>query len=269
MGVTSYLTWEGEILSETRAGVESDYLPDPLGSSSALLNSSQAKTDTFSWWPYGERRSHSGTSVTRFGYVGTLGYCTDVISARIYIRENILMSDFTSWQAVDMLWPRTFEYAYAGSNPTSYVDPSGKKPQVRKSVSSSANCTVKICSQYGFNNPIVTHEYVCSTTYGGHTCAGGMYPNGNRGKGTVANESAPCKDYTTGKWPIICDTRTVDCAYASGVCLCLKFLRANPPGYSVPYQSCWQFKYTVDDCLCDKLGLCDYPLANLGITNWL
>ena len=56
----SYLSVEGEILSETRNGVERDYLPDPLGSTAALLDSSQTKTDTYFYWPYGETRSHTG-----------------------------------------------------------------------------------------------------------------------------------------------------------------------------------------------------------------
>ena len=56
MGVMneSYLTVNGEILSETRNGVESDYIPDPQGSTAALIDSSGAITDTFAWWPYGE-----------------------------------------------------------------------------------------------------------------------------------------------------------------------------------------------------------------------
>ncbi len=38
MGITRYLTVDGEILSETRNSVESDYIPDPLGSTAALLS---------------------------------------------------------------------------------------------------------------------------------------------------------------------------------------------------------------------------------------
>ncbi len=80
MAVVTYETVNGEILSETRDGVERDYLPDPLGSTSALLDSSQNKTDTFSYWPYGEVRSRTGSTPTPFGYVGTFGYYTDAPS---------------------------------------------------------------------------------------------------------------------------------------------------------------------------------------------
>ena len=128
MGVTSYLTWEGEILSETRSGVESDYLPDPLSSTAALLNSSQVKTDTFSWWPYGEQQTHSGTSVTRFGYVGTRGYYADHSTGNVYVRGNTLVSKLGSWQSIDPLWPLEYPYDYATGCPTSYIDPFGASP---------------------------------------------------------------------------------------------------------------------------------------------
>jgi len=73
----NYLTVDGEIISETRSGVRADYIPDPLGSTAARTNSTQAITDTFSWWPFGELRSHGGLSTTSFGYVGTRGYYGD------------------------------------------------------------------------------------------------------------------------------------------------------------------------------------------------
>lgn len=58
-------TIDGEIVSETRNGVRKDYVPDPLGSTVALLDASQNKTDTFSYWPYGEVRSRSGSTSPR------------------------------------------------------------------------------------------------------------------------------------------------------------------------------------------------------------
>ena len=49
-----YTTLDGEIVSENRRGVMRDYVPDPLGSTVALLDNTQTQTDTFSYWPYGE-----------------------------------------------------------------------------------------------------------------------------------------------------------------------------------------------------------------------
>lgn len=125
MGVTSYLTLDGEILSETRNGVESDYIPDPLGSTSALTNSSQTITDTFSWWPYGEERSHIGPSTTPFGYHGTLGYYCNRPSYDIYVRKRPLDPQTTQWRTIDANWPTESAYAYAACRPVTLVDPKG------------------------------------------------------------------------------------------------------------------------------------------------
>lgn len=124
----SYLTINGEILSETRDGVESDYIPDPLGSTAALIDSSHTITDTFTWRPYGEQRSHSGSSVTPFGYTGTLGCYTDSASNRIYEHARVFLPQTTVWQTADPLWPGQLAYAYCGGSPAVGADPSGWSP---------------------------------------------------------------------------------------------------------------------------------------------
>ena len=85
-----YLTIDGEIVSETRSGVRSDYIPDPLGSTAGLSTQPGTITDTFSWWPYGEQRSHSGTSVTPMGFIGAFGCYSDGV-VRVYARLRILI----------------------------------------------------------------------------------------------------------------------------------------------------------------------------------
>jgi len=131
VGVTSYLVVGGEILSETRNGVKSDYIPDPLGSTSALINSSGTITDTFIYWPYGQVRTHVGSSVTPFVYVGTAGYYTDVISGRLYIRARFFRPSLTRWQTLDPLWPRERPFLYTAARPTVGVDPSGLQMKPR------------------------------------------------------------------------------------------------------------------------------------------
>ena len=72
MGTVRYTTVNGEIIAEKRNGVRRLYVPDPLGSTVALLDNTQAQTDTFSYWPYGEEKSRTGTTPTpfRFGCFG-------------------------------------------------------------------------------------------------------------------------------------------------------------------------------------------------------
>ncbi|MBC6969037.1 MAG: hypothetical protein DWB60_03535, partial [Armatimonadetes bacterium] len=42
-----------------------DYVPDPLGSTIALLDQNQHITDTFSYWPYDEMHTSSGSTGTQ------------------------------------------------------------------------------------------------------------------------------------------------------------------------------------------------------------
>jgi len=127
MPVTNYLTVDGEILSEVRDTTTRDYVPDPLGSTLLLLDTTQTITDRFDWWPYGELRSHTGSSATPFGYVGTMGYYADQVSDRLYVRARYLRPQTGRWQTVDPLWPEQNAYEYAYAAPTTYVDDTGEE----------------------------------------------------------------------------------------------------------------------------------------------
>lgn len=121
--VTDYLSVGGEVLAETRWGVERDYVPDPLGSTSALLGPGGAAVESYGYWPYGEETTQGGSTPLRF--VGTLGYRTDEPSARAYVRARHYRPGLARWQTVDPLWPGESAYGYAGENPTTWTDPSG------------------------------------------------------------------------------------------------------------------------------------------------
>lgn len=64
MPTVRYTVMDGEIVAEKRDGVRRTYLPDAIGSTVAMLDNTQAQTDTFSYWPYGEERSRTGTTAT-------------------------------------------------------------------------------------------------------------------------------------------------------------------------------------------------------------
>src|SRR2546430_11868769 len=89
MGTVRYTVIDGEIIAEKRNGVRSLYVPDPLGSTVALLDNTQAQTDTFGYWPYGENNGRTGSTATSFQFVGTAGYYRDN-STRAYVRERVL-----------------------------------------------------------------------------------------------------------------------------------------------------------------------------------
>jgi RHS repeat-associated protein len=127
MATVRYTVLDGEIVGEDRGGTERDYVPNPLGSTVALLNSSQAQTDTLSYWPHGEVSTRSGTSPARFQFGGTRGYSSDGAHHR-YARARTMDSRWGRWLAVD---PRlssiaeTNRYIYAHNSPASLLDESG------------------------------------------------------------------------------------------------------------------------------------------------
>ena len=64
MPTTRYSVFDGEIVSESRAGVLHDYVSDPLGNTVALLDNTQTQTDQWAYFPYGESVRIKGTTPT-------------------------------------------------------------------------------------------------------------------------------------------------------------------------------------------------------------
>src|SRR5690349_3412544 len=91
-----YTVIDSEVIVEKRAGARKLYVPDPLGSTVALVDNTQTQTDTFSYWPYGEQKSRTGTTMTPFQFVGTRGYYRDG-TTRIYVRGRYFDSSKSRW----------------------------------------------------------------------------------------------------------------------------------------------------------------------------
>src|SRR5712691_249860 len=112
MGTVRYTTVNGEVIAEKRGGVRSLYVPDPLGSTVSLLNNTQAQTDTFSYWPYGEVRTRTGTTATPLQFVGTQGYFRDSAS-RTYVRARTLNTQQGRWMTQRLTrFSDTNDYSY-------------------------------------------------------------------------------------------------------------------------------------------------------------
>lgn len=127
MATVTYTVVNEELLSENRAGTKRDYVPDPLGSTVALLDSTQAKTDTWTYWPYGEVKTRTGANATPFQFVGTLGYYQDT-SSRTYVRARHYRQDQGRWLTEEMAEPFAWlpePYVYVGAQPVNYIDRSG------------------------------------------------------------------------------------------------------------------------------------------------
>ena len=90
-----YTTINGVIVQEDRNGVQRNYIPDPFGNTIALTDATTS-TDTWTYWPYGEVRTRTGTNATRFLFVGTLGYSKDGGSGYLhYVRARYYQA--TKW----------------------------------------------------------------------------------------------------------------------------------------------------------------------------
>ncbi len=237
MAVTSYLTIAGEIVTETRNGVRADYLPDPLGSTAALTNASQIVTDTFSYWPYGEVRSHVGTSQTSYTYCGTLGYRSD--SVGYYARAREFEAEKTRCLTVDPIWPRERAYAYVKGQPVIGSDPSGTSTVGLLSFGVKGGCRVWKC----YANHVL-----------GHGCIEVDTPSGACGGSRDTNSFYSCIGAHSDKSSWKCILISTDCDYAASVCSCIAASSGGSP--LIEYcraGGCKQFITNIACCGCHSL----------------
>jgi len=110
---------------ENRGGVIREYVPDCQGSTIALKDTSGRVQDSWTYWPYGELRSHTGSSTTPFTWLGTLGYFVDTVSKWVYVRARELRVDLGRWLTADPLWPNERAYTYASAAVPLRVDSTG------------------------------------------------------------------------------------------------------------------------------------------------
>lgn len=152
-----YTTINGMLFHENRGGVETEYMPDTLGSCIATKSSSSTIFSTSTYWPYGELRTSTGTRTCPWGFVGLLGYVTD-LAKRLYVRARHLRVDFGRWLTVDPLEPLQYEskYGYALNSPNIFTDSSGLSPC---SVDCSGECDKHIRMNPSWCGPLPSPPY--------------------------------------------------------------------------------------------------------------
>src|SRR5438105_370311 len=104
-----YTVANGRVIAEKRGLVRSYYAADPLGSTVALFDATQVKTDTWTYWPYGEVKTRTGTTATPFQFVGTLGYYRDS-STKTYVRRRYLDTQKGRWVTEDPIGFRRMDW---------------------------------------------------------------------------------------------------------------------------------------------------------------
>ena len=120
----TYNVVNGVILSETRGGVDTIFVPDTNGSLVECRDASGNKTYSAEYWPYGEVQTETGSKANPWGFGGLVGYLRD-LGNLLYVRARHLRVDLGRWQTTDPLWPREQAYEYVGSVPNARSDPSG------------------------------------------------------------------------------------------------------------------------------------------------
>lgn len=126
MPTVRYTSMNRRIVAETRAGSRSFFGRDTLGSTVAIYDATGSPTDTLTYWPYGEVRTSTGSSVSPFKFCGIWGYYSDS-TGRSYVRSRFYRDKLATWQSRDPIWPRERAYTYSKLAPVKYVDPTGRQ----------------------------------------------------------------------------------------------------------------------------------------------
>ena len=132
-GVSTYYVYGLGLIAEQTGDDYKTYHYDLRGSTVALTDSTGLVTDTFSYAPYGELLSRTGTSDVDYLYNGRDGVITDnnglyQMRARYYDPElrRFLNEDEYAGKYDDIL--NVNLYAYCEGSPVGFVDPSGNNP---------------------------------------------------------------------------------------------------------------------------------------------
>ena len=134
-----------------------DYLTDALGSVTATVTGAGVVENTYRYKPYGEQLAKTGAgSDPKFLWNGKWGYYRiNSLTVDCYIRARHYFNSKNVWLSIDYFWPDVKPYQYAFSNPTTYIDSSGKYPHFDPwscsgnlnpgSALNANNCVAKMC----------------------------------------------------------------------------------------------------------------------------
>jgi len=115
----------GNLISQRRSGSTYYHLYDRLGSTRKLLDSSQATTDSYSYYAFGEVRTSSGSTTNPFKFVGRLGYYDDPSTDFQYLRARYYAPGYGRFVSMDTVTRSRGGYVYTRSHPVAAGDPSG------------------------------------------------------------------------------------------------------------------------------------------------
>lgn len=127
MTVTARPSFQALGLCQSKGGVVSRLVADPLGSINKVRDAAGAIEWEAEHDPYGNLQSKTGTSPSELLFVGTLGYITDSAFG-LYVRARCLQTNLGRLLTRDPLSPSKEGYVFAPGYPDRCSDPSGKAP---------------------------------------------------------------------------------------------------------------------------------------------
>lgn len=142
MAVRNYYTVGGQLIGESSIATgRFDYMVDSVGTVAGTVDQSAVATGSYRARPYGSQLSTTGTTSSRFKWIGSYGYrASNLKHADIYVRSRTYSSAEGRWNSVDPLifiaglyqvppdkinFNRLTYYEYCSSNPSTKIDPTG------------------------------------------------------------------------------------------------------------------------------------------------
>ena len=115
----------GNLISQNRGGVESQYHFDAQGSTLALTDDAQQLTDTSAYTAFGKLSEQTGSTIYPYLYIARQGYYTLAVLDEYSVRRRTFSNG--RWLSPDPLYLATTEsqYTYSRNRPTYAFDPSG------------------------------------------------------------------------------------------------------------------------------------------------
>ena len=115
----------GGLIGETRGGTSKYYHADALGTTRAITNSSQTKTDSLDTDAFGMSVAVTGTTPTPFGFAGQHGYQNDSVTGLMRLGHRYYDASVGRFLSRDPIQDGYNWYAYCNNDPVNGVDPEG------------------------------------------------------------------------------------------------------------------------------------------------
>jgi len=115
----------GGLIGETRGGASKYYHADALGTTRAITNSSQTKTDSLDTDAFGMSVAVTGSTPTPFGFAGQHGYQNDSVTGLMRLGHRYYDASVGRFLSRDPIQDGYNWYTYVGNDPVNGVDPEG------------------------------------------------------------------------------------------------------------------------------------------------